>query len=436
MDAVYLPPVSQGDVYRIGLERPWAIGIIDGYFDRIPAVWHKEILWAMAQGIHMYGAASMGALRAAELAAFGMQGVGRIFEAFRDGRLEDDDEVAVIHSPAEQGFRAASEAMVNIRYTLAAAEEAQIIRGTTRSALERLAKDLYYPSRSYPRLLDEAARQGLAAEELAAFRTWLPTGRVDQKRVDALVMLRALRQRQEEDASPKRVSFHVEHTKFWDRAMQSAGVAAIGDEFRSMVSSTQVVEELRLDAKAYARARQDVLVRHLLLAEAQRRGYAISEQAQRAAAASFRQEQQLETQEELDAWLVAHHLTPERFAELMREKALIRLLLPRIREEAESRLLDQVRLAGLYRPLLLRALDKQQTLDAAGLPTPDAEDGGISEDDLLEWFLERLGPADASNVEGQAAVLEFAHQNLRTFLSSLAREYCYVDLKDKQPRVP
>ena len=68
LDAIYLPPVSQGDVYRAALKRPRAIGIIDGYFECVPAVWHKEILWAMTEGIHVYGSASMGALRAVELA--------------------------------------------------------------------------------------------------------------------------------------------------------------------------------------------------------------------------------------------------------------------------------------------------------------------------------------------------------------------------------
>ena len=70
----------------------------------MPTVWHKEILWAMAQGIHVFGAASIGALRAAELDAFGMRGIGRIYEAFRDGVLEDDDEVAVLHGPEELGY--------------------------------------------------------------------------------------------------------------------------------------------------------------------------------------------------------------------------------------------------------------------------------------------------------------------------------------------
>ena len=84
-----------------------AIGIIDGYFENIPSVWHKEILWAMSQGIHVFGSASMGALRAAELAPFGMEGVGAIFEAYRDGWLEDDDEVA-----SEDGLHASRGAVM------------------------------------------------------------------------------------------------------------------------------------------------------------------------------------------------------------------------------------------------------------------------------------------------------------------------------------
>src|SRR5262245_35033808 len=117
LDATYLPPAAQGDVLRAALQKPVAMGIIDGYFERIPSVSHKEILFAMKQEIYVFGAASMGALRAAELAQFGMEGVGEVYEAFRRGEIEDDDEVAVAHAHAEQGYRALSEAMVNIRAT-------------------------------------------------------------------------------------------------------------------------------------------------------------------------------------------------------------------------------------------------------------------------------------------------------------------------------
>ena len=118
LEAEILPPVRQGDVYRVARKNPTAIGIIDGFFEGVPSVWHKEILWAIEQGIPVFGSASMGALRAAELADFGMIGVGRIFEDYYSGVLQDDDEVAVLHSPAELGFQSLSEPMVSIRATV------------------------------------------------------------------------------------------------------------------------------------------------------------------------------------------------------------------------------------------------------------------------------------------------------------------------------
>ena len=93
--------MRQGELYVAAHAKPAAIGMVDGYFDGVPAVWHKEVLWALQAGIAVFGASSMGALRAAELHSFGMRGIGRIFEDYRDGRLTDDDEVALLHGPAE-----------------------------------------------------------------------------------------------------------------------------------------------------------------------------------------------------------------------------------------------------------------------------------------------------------------------------------------------
>ena len=104
LDAECWPPAAQGDVFRAVQTQPRCLGIIDGYFDGVASVWHKEILWAISQGVEVIGASSMGALRAAELSKFGMTGVGQIFQSFRSGEIEDDDEVAVVHGPAELGF--------------------------------------------------------------------------------------------------------------------------------------------------------------------------------------------------------------------------------------------------------------------------------------------------------------------------------------------
>lgn len=238
--ATWLPPAQHGDVYRaVTLLRPRAVGIVDGYFESVPAVWHKEILWAIGQGVHVFGAASMGALRAAELAAFGMRGIGVIFEAYRDGVLdgtrepfEDDDEVAVAHGPPDSGYLAASEAMVNIRCTVASAERAAVIGPDTRERLAGIAKALFFPERTYHRVLLQARAAGLPEGELAALQGWLPGGRVNQKRDDALALLRAMRALLDEDPGPAQAGFHFEHTTLWERAsaaMLSARIARRDD---------------------------------------------------------------------------------------------------------------------------------------------------------------------------------------------------------------
>jgi hypothetical protein len=218
IDVTFRPPVKQGDVYRLALTRPRVIGIVDGHFEQVPAVWHKEILWAMAQGIHVFGAASMGALRAAELWPFGMIGVGRIFEAYRDERIVDDDEVALRHGPAEAGYVALSEAMVNIRATLERAGNEGVVSERTRATLEPIAKQLFYPERVYPRILAVGRENGLPDAELSALARWLPANKVDQKRQDALAMLRRIEAFFAGDPAPKSVSYRFQHTDMWESA--------------------------------------------------------------------------------------------------------------------------------------------------------------------------------------------------------------------------
>ncbi|WP_283133081.1 TfuA-like protein [Rhizohabitans arisaemae] len=190
--ADYRPPARMGSVFRAVRDGTRKIGIIDGYYERVPAVWHKEILWAMSCGVAVYGSSSMGALRAAELDVHGMVGVGEIYRWYRDGEIEDDDEVALFHAPAESGYAAASEPLVNIRATLRAAVAAEVIGRTTAADLIGLAKAMHYPDRTYPPIIGTAREIGLPPYELAALEAWLPGGRVDQKRRDAVTLLREL----------------------------------------------------------------------------------------------------------------------------------------------------------------------------------------------------------------------------------------------------
>jgi hypothetical protein len=212
------PPVRQGELYRAALAGPAAIGVIDGYFEVVPTVWHKEILWAMAQGIHVFGAASIGALRAAELDSFGMRGVGAIYQAYRDGVLEDDDEVAVLHGPEELGYPPLTEAMVNIRATLDEAGHRGILPPEIAGHLTATAKALFYKHRTYDAILRAADAADLPAAPLRDFTAWLPQGRVDRKRLDAEAMLDVMRAHLAAGAPPLRVRYELAETVAWQAA--------------------------------------------------------------------------------------------------------------------------------------------------------------------------------------------------------------------------
>lgn len=225
LDAHFLPPVSQGDIISVANDNPKAIGIIDGYFQLVPAVWHKEILYALDKGIPVIGAASMGALRAAELDAFGMVGVGRIYQWYRSGFLEADDEVAVIHSPFEIGHRPLSEAMVNIRATLDLAVRNNTLSKQSAIALLEACAATPYWERSFDRLLADAKRLGLSDSELTALER---CERVDQKRSDALEMLE--RMAQSPAAGAAAPVFRFNRTSKFDRLMdQDTCLARNGD---------------------------------------------------------------------------------------------------------------------------------------------------------------------------------------------------------------
>jgi hypothetical protein len=370
LDAIYLPPASEGDVHRVASRKPKAIGIVDGYFGCVPAVWHKEILWAMAQGVRVFGAASMGALRAAELAAFGMQGIGKIFQAYRDGKLEDDDEVAVIHTSAERGYEPVSVAMVNIRATFEAAETAGVIQRGTRRALERIAKGLFYQERTYATIFQHALKARVSGCELDALRGWLPTGKVDQKHEDALAMLRAIRSWIDSGPPAGPVEYSFEYTANWEIARRRAGTLHIDSAGAGeTIQLEHLLDELRLEVEIHASTHRAILLRYLALEEAWRLGMVPTSAMVRAAAEHFRHENAIEDQEGFECWLRENDLAFEEFVELMKDQARVEWVQNLAQTEAEALLPDHLRVTGHYTRLAKRARDKQRVLESEGSST-------------------------------------------------------------------
>jgi hypothetical protein len=209
--ADYRPPVAQGDIISIlGTGGPDAIGIVDGLFYQDLPVWHKEILHALATGVAVYGASSMGALRAAECELFGMVGVGAIFEAYASGELADDDEVAVAHGGADSGWRPHTEPMVNLRATMQRAMGDRRIQPALCERFLSFAKQVWFPERTRQLLLRRADAWAESGEDAAAVRQALEAAYVDQKRLDALKLLEVLRDRPAAESTAPRAAPRID----------------------------------------------------------------------------------------------------------------------------------------------------------------------------------------------------------------------------------
>lgn len=193
LDATYRPPVFRGNIDEVLREGYRIIGIIDGIFFNRAAVAHKEILRALDAGVKVVGGGSMGALRASELDVHGMIGVGRIYEWYRDGVIEDDDEVAVATNP--DTFEPVSAPMVNIRETLKAACGKGIITSVICVQLIDIAKKTQYGQRSYLGIVRDGIKAGLFSEELGkTLLDYCRNQETDVKREDAVMVLNKIKE--------------------------------------------------------------------------------------------------------------------------------------------------------------------------------------------------------------------------------------------------
>jgi hypothetical protein len=182
-----LPPARAGDVLALLPERPLAIALVDGLFDTTPSVWPRELLAALDAGVMVFGAASMGALRAAELASFGVVGVGRVFGWYRDGVVTGDDEVALLHATAEQGYRPLTLPLVQVRAAAEAARSARLIGPARARALVEAAGAIPYADRAWPGVIDAARLPAALRARVEAFVREVP----DVKAADACACVEA-----------------------------------------------------------------------------------------------------------------------------------------------------------------------------------------------------------------------------------------------------
>jgi hypothetical protein len=189
LDADYRPPVKRGDLPLLpaGVR---VIGIIDGVFLGDASVGHREILALLRAGVRVIGGSSMGALRAAELSGLGMEGVGTIYEWFASGKIEGDDEVALVFDP--DTLEPLSEPLVNMRWNLERAARKRLISARSRDLLMDRMRSTYFPHRNVAALL-RGAEEGLDRTEADRLREYADKDYVDIKRRDAVEVLAAVK---------------------------------------------------------------------------------------------------------------------------------------------------------------------------------------------------------------------------------------------------
>ncbi len=192
--AQYLPPICRGDLARLP-EHVRFVGIVDGEFFQRLAVSPKEVLAVLQRGVKVFGASSMGALRAVETEMFGTIGLGEVFAMFRDGVLDGDDEVALVYEP--ETYRKLSEPLVNLRAAVRQSVAAGVICDAHAVRLIAEMKATYFPHRSYKAL------QRLCPPLTEYFaRADLP----DLKRDDAIELLAQIKRTRDAEQSPNRNS--------------------------------------------------------------------------------------------------------------------------------------------------------------------------------------------------------------------------------------
>ena len=195
LEADYRDPAKKGDFLRLShtSDEKKYVGFIDGVFlhDYPPSpieVYHL----ATRKNIELIGASSLGALRAVELEKFGMKGIGKIFQLFKNGILNADDEVAVTFVRDKNILQ--SEALIDIRFNLFLAYKKGIIAKQTKKRFVRIAKNIYFPFRNYDDIIRLTQEQFPSInDELENFRDYILKNRDSLKARDARKLLKYLK---------------------------------------------------------------------------------------------------------------------------------------------------------------------------------------------------------------------------------------------------
>jgi hypothetical protein len=344
-----LPPVCQGDLATV-VERtnPRGVLIVDGEFGQSLSVWHKEILHALHLGIRVVGAASMGALRAAELDRFGMEGVGAIYAYYRDGWLTADADVALLYADAEDGYEALTWPLVDIRATIEALSEQDALTPDDAAAVLHAAGAIHFTRRRRGAIAEQLVLEGMSASRADRLDDLLAAGYVNQKALDAAAGFEHLARLDEISPPVGEVPLHRDGRGFQPLLWSDVEIQRRAGSLRRY----QLVDDVALHHPDFEALLERAVNRHLIGYLARDIGVEVTPaevEEQRARTLS-----RLGLEEDgLSDWLVINDLDEAAFASLVESEAVNTrmrrwLVDTRLYERNRRFVIEQLQLEGEY----------------------------------------------------------------------------------------
>jgi len=430
----YYPPARQGDLLWAVREGYDLLALIDGEdYTSGPLTWHKEILYALSRGLRVVGSSGIGALRAAELYPYGMEGVGRIFRLYQEGLLERDDAVAAPFYFCEGEWVRLGEPLVNLLSTLEKCELQGELSKDEKDSLEEIARSLYYKERSFETLLQRGEKKGFfGVSRKMELEETFARNRVDLLRDDAIALLEYV---QEGKIPEKTGEISCEKWKtshIFRRIFEEERPCSIEDERVTLgeIAAWGVVET----PEGFSLAKRG-LNRRLGLEFARHLELEVSPEEVEQETIRFRRRRKIATQKSLDEWLKRNHLEEVEFRRLMKEEALLSRLrrwfvtVEHFGTPVQS-LLDVLRLEGMYEACARGAEEQKKMLRLLGENLrQEATVPGRSEEYLASFMAESVPSSMDRNFSawceemglGVGSILQqiFARERLRRRLEGI-----------------
>lgn len=410
-NAIIKPPLKQGDFISDLMElQPSHVLIVDGTFHQSLSIWHKEIVWALQiPGVKaVYGSSSMGALRAADMANFGMIGSGKIFEWYFEGAIIDESEVASMFTPTPKGeLIATTVPLVNVRGALLKGLEDDVIEPDQAEEIFSQAAAIHWTRRTTR-----------ALEPIGPLLELL--GVHDQKKIDALELVCTFRELKplEDAIKPTEESLSLLFSAQFerDRSVMVSGRPLKLQDLDGFISlHSQEFEEFT--------EASDNRILALFLADIYRISFTNAELD-----AEWRRwniKRGLRSLAEHEQWMRDNHVNGRELCRLLGEEIRLRKLRralmvrcgPRRRTQ---RFLDYLKLIGQYKYWTHAAARHEELLAASGGESALQFGGEVNVAMLLAEHAKSSGQVIAASLEDYVAEMGFG--TLRELLVALTRD--------------